>query len=74
MNVTPVASDGQWTIGYGDGIAGIWPGNWAESVEESEFMKVSSGASFSDGNEVWEAAEGDEIIWTESFPAEHPGD
>lgn len=46
-----VASDGQWTIGYdADGLAGIVPGNMAESFEKaSDFQRVSEGYEFVEG-------------------------
>ncbi len=63
IHVNPVVSDGQFTIGYdADGVAGQWPGNMAERTDY--FMPARIGAEFSDGNEVWDAAEnGDEIVW-----------
>ena len=63
IHVNPVVSDGAFTIGYdADGVAGQWLGNMSETT--GDFMPARIGSEFSDGNEVWDAAEnGDEIVW-----------
>ena len=47
----PVASDGNFTIGYdADGVAGIVTGNMVESFEKSsDFQRVREDAEFHEG-------------------------
>lgn len=68
IHVNPVASDGQYTIGYDDnGFAGQWPGNMAETTDYFMPTHVGSEFSFSDGNEIWVAHDlGGEIVWMDA--------
>lgn len=65
IHVNPVASDGQFTIGFdADGSAGMWPGNMADAIPSVDFGRQEVGAEFSDGSDTWTAVEnGDEIAW-----------
>ena len=59
IHVDPIASDGNWTIGYDDdGLAGEWPGNMTEITGDRDFMIAKLGNTFSDGNSEYEIVEG----------------
>jgi hypothetical protein len=62
--VVPVASDGNWTIGYRDGEPGEWSGNMTTYTTESEWMSHREGDTWCDGNEEWTVNEDD--VWQDA--------
>lgn len=68
IHVNPLVSDGNWTIGYDDdGLAGQWPGNMAQTTQDSDFVRAREGAEFHDSNELYVASwDGDEIVWKDA--------
>ena len=65
MHVSPLTSDGIFTIGYdADGCAGKWPGNMSESTLSENWVAATEGDTFSDSWGVWDSyIDGEELVW-----------
>lgn len=65
MHVNPLASDGNFTIGYdADGLAGEWPGNMADMCHPVDFIRARIDKEFSDGAMTYFCVlDGEDTVW-----------
>jgi hypothetical protein len=62
--VEVVVSDGDWTIGYINGMGASWEGN--TEFHPSEFREAMEEEEFHDGNGIWMFLNGRWQEWVES--------